>query len=52
MTSKELAKGIKVEMEHAHNFPKNLQKSIAEKIAKDHIREDKKYYDKLARARL
>jgi len=44
--------GKKVEMEHAHLFPKNLQKSMAERIAKDHIKEDKKYYTKLKKARL
>ena len=52
MTSKELKKGIAVEKEHAHNFPKNLQKVMAEKIAKDHIKEDPKYYEKLKKARL
>lgn len=30
---------IDIEMEHAHNFPKNLQKSIAKKIACDHVNE-------------
>lgn len=44
--------GIKTEMEHAHLFPKNLRKSIAEKIAKDHLKEDKKYYNKLMKAGL
>ncbi len=44
--------GIEVEMEHAHLFPKNLQKSMAERIAKDHIKEDKKYYSKLKKAKL
>jgi len=44
--------GIEVEMEHAHLFPKNLQKSIAGKIAKDHIKEDKKYYSKLKKVKL
>jgi len=43
---KELKIGIKVEMEHAHLFPKNLRKSMAERIAKDHIREHPKYYSK------
>ena len=52
MTCKELKKGIKVEMEHAHLFPKNLQKNMAERIAKDHIKEDKNYYTKLKRLKL
>lgn len=43
---KELKKGIKVEMEHAHLFPKNLRKSMAERIAKDHIKEHPNYYSK------
>jgi hypothetical protein len=38
---KSLAKGIKIEMEHTKN------KSIAKEIAKDHLLEDPKYYDKL-----
>jgi len=41
---KELKIGTKVEMEHAKLFPKNLRKSMAERIAKDHIREHPKYY--------
>ena len=48
----ELQKGIKVEMEHAHLFPKNLRKHMAMKIAKDHLKEDKKYYSKLKKAGL
>lgn len=52
MKSKELAKGIKVEMEHANLFPKNLQKVMAERIAKTHIKEDKHYYEKLSKAGL
>lgn len=48
----ELRKGIKVEMEHAHLFPKNLRKSIAERIARDHLKEDKNYYTKLKKAGL
>lgn len=39
---KALAKGIKVEMEHTSD------KKTAEEIAKDHIFEDPKYYDKLS----
>lgn len=42
----ELKKGIKVEMEHSHLFPQNLKRTMAEKIAKDHIKEFPKYYSK------
>ncbi len=52
MTSKELAKGIKVEMEHKNLFPKNLQKTMAKRIAETHIKEDKHYYEKLSKAGL
>jgi len=38
-----LAKGIRVEMEHTE------QRSIARRIAMDHLTEDPRYYDKLAR---
>jgi len=38
---KELAMGIKVEMEHTKN------KEMAKKIALDHLYEDPKYYTKL-----
>lgn len=48
----QLRKGIKVEMEHGHNFPKNLRKYIAGRIARDHLRENKKYYIKLMKAGL
>lgn len=48
----QLKLGIKAEMEHAHLFPKNLKKAMAERIAKDHLKEDKKYYTKLMRAGL
>ena len=44
---KELLKGVKIEMEHSHLFPKNLQKSMAEKIACDHLKESPKYYKEL-----
>lgn len=50
--NKQLKMGKKVEMEHAHLFPKNLRKHMAEKIAKDHLKEDKNYYTKLKKARL
>jgi len=39
----QLAKGIKVELEHTDD------EKIAKEIAKDHIYEDKEYYDKLAK---
>jgi hypothetical protein len=52
MVTTELAKGIKAEMEHAKLFPKNLQKTMAERIAKDHLKEDKNYYTKLKKAGL
>jgi hypothetical protein len=38
-----LAKGIRVEMEHTE------QRSVARRIAMDHLTEDPRYYDKLAR---
>ena len=44
--AKELAAGTKEEMEHTDD-PKE-----AEKIAKDHLREDPKYYSKLKKAGL
>jgi len=39
--STQLAKGIKVELEHTDDL------NIAEEIAMDHLTEDPKYYDKL-----
>jgi len=30
---------IDIEMEHSHLFPKNLQRSMAKKIANDHVKE-------------
>ena len=39
MTCKIKKEWINAEMEHAHLFPKNLQKSIAKKIAQDHVNE-------------
>lgn len=44
--NKELKLGIKIEMEHAHNFPKNLRKAIVTRIAKDHLKEFSHYYTK------
>jgi hypothetical protein len=40
--SKQLAKGIEVELEHVGN-----DRELAKEIAKDHLVEDGKYYDKL-----
>lgn len=37
----QLNKGVKVEMEHTDD------KELAKEIAKDHLEEDGKYYDKL-----
>lgn len=44
---KELKRGIKVEMEHAHLFPKDRQREMARKIAGDHLRESPCYYKEL-----
>jgi len=41
-----LAQGIQVELEHTNSI------EIAKKIAKDHLEEDKNYYEKLAKLRL
>jgi hypothetical protein len=43
---KELKIGTKIEMEHSKIFPKNLQSSLAKKIAADHIKEFPCYYSK------
>lgn len=40
---KSLNKGTKVEMEHTSS------KAVAQRIAMDHLTEDPKYYDKLAK---
>jgi hypothetical protein len=50
--SAQMKRGKKVEMDHAHLFPKNLRDSITTRIAKDHLREDPKYYTKLKKAKL
>jgi len=50
--STQMKMGVKAEMEHAHLFPKNLRNVMAERIAKDHLREDPKYYTKLKKAKL
>ncbi len=41
---KELKIGMKIEMEHAKLFPKNLRKVMATRIATDHIKEYPCYY--------
>ena len=43
---KELRIGTKIELEHKSLFPKNKQKEMAEKIAKQHIKEFPCYYTK------
>lgn len=45
--SKQLKIGIGIEMEHAHNFPKNLRNVMAKRIATDHINEFPCYYTKM-----
>lgn len=44
--SKELKIGKRIEMEHAHLFPKAIRNKMAVKIAKDHIAEFPCYYSK------
>jgi hypothetical protein len=44
--SKELAMGIRTELEHTND------RSIAKQIAKDHLSEKKDYYTRLLRAKL
>lgn len=44
--NKEIKIGTKIELEHAHLFPKKIQKRMAKKIAKDHINEFSCYYTK------
>lgn len=43
---KELKIGTKIEMEHSSLFPKRIQKSMAKKIAVQHIKEFPCYYSK------
>jgi hypothetical protein len=43
---KEIRKGIKIEMEHAHLFPKPMQLAMAKKISTDHVNEFSCYYTK------
>jgi hypothetical protein len=54
MNKKELAKGTKVEMEHAETIKKYMKKGVsvkkvAESIAADHLSESKDYYKQLAK---
>lgn len=44
--NKEKKIGIKIEMEHAHLFPKKIQLQMANKISSDHIKEFPCYYTK------
>ncbi len=53
MNKRELAKGTKVEMEHAATIKKFMKKGVsvkkvAESIASDHLSESKNYYKQLA----
>jgi hypothetical protein len=43
---KELKLGARIEREHAHLFPKKLRKIMPIKIAKDHLKENPRYYSK------
>ena len=43
---KELKLGVAIEKEHANLFPRNLRDIMAEKIARDHLRESPCYYSK------
>jgi hypothetical protein len=47
ITKSQLKIGTKIELEHAHLFPKNLQESIAKRIAADHLKESPDYYKQL-----
>lgn len=49
----QIKKGVKAEMEHTKKIKdKKVAQKVALKIAMDHIKEDPKYYDKLAKAGL
>lgn len=52
MKVSQLKMGIIAEKEHAHLFPKNLRNIMAKRIAKDHLKEDPRYYSKLKKAGL
>lgn len=54
MNKKELAKGTKVEMEHAATIKKYMKKgvsvkTVAREIASDHLKESSSYYKQLAK---
>jgi hypothetical protein len=54
MNKRELAKGTKVEMEHAETIKKFMKKGtsikkVAREIAKDHLEESSAYYTQLAK---
>ena len=46
---KQLRIGEKIELEHRHLFPKTIQKTMAERIARDHLRESPRYYKELTK---
>lgn len=48
-TSADLRRGARVEMEHAHLFPRGKRAVMARKIARDHLREGSTYYRRLAK---
>lgn len=53
----ELKKGVKIEKEHRNTYNLLQKKKLSankffESIAKDHLKEDKKYYTKLKKAKL
>ena len=41
--------GTKIEMEHAHLFPKKIRGKMARRIALDHIKESPCYYKELVK---
>lgn len=54
MNKKELARGTRVEMEHAQTIKKFMKKgvsvkTVAKNIAKDHLEESPTYYKQLAK---
>jgi hypothetical protein len=54
MNKRQLAKGTKVEMEHAETIKKFMKKGVSVKlvakhIAKDHLEESPDYYTQLAK---
>lgn len=54
MNKRELAKGTKVEMEHANTIKKFMKKgvsvkTVAKHIAKDHLEESPRYYKEFSK---